>query len=347
MRIGFIINPIAGMGGKVGLKGTDGVVEEAIKRGAKSIAEKRGKEFIRNLKDDIEIYTCSPPMGKNVAKSGIVIYEAPDITKAEDTKKAAKKMMSKVDLIVFVGGDGTACDIFEVVKQKVAILGVPSGVKMYSAIFAYTPKDAAEIVNEFDSKVEEREIMDIDEEAFRKGEFKVKIKGYAFSPIHEKVQAGKEIFYDNGKEEIAQWFLENMDEESVYIIGGGSTTWEIKRALGIDGSFLGIDVVKGRKLLYRDAGEREIMKFLKGNAKIIISPLGKQGFIFGRGNQPISDEVIKKVGRKNIIIVSTKSKLNRMKSLKVDTGNEEVNEMLRGFMEVIVGYNEKKIMRVE
>lgn len=217
---------------------------------------------------------------------------------------------------------------------------------MYSAVFAYTPRDAAEILNEFDGGVEEREIMDIDEEAFRRGEFRVKLKGYALAPIHQKIQAGKEIFYDNGKEEIAEWVLENMEKDVIYIVGGGSTTWQIKKALGIDGSFLGIDVIKGGKLLYKDAGEREIKKFLKGKAKIIVSPLGKQGFIFGRGNQPISPEIIKKVGKENIIVVATKNKLNSIDCLKVDTGDKKIDEMLRGYIEVITGYKETKIMKV-
>ncbi len=356
MKVGFIINPIAGMGGRVGLKGTDNVLEEAIRRGAKPVAEERAIEFLKNVKIN-KFYTCSGPMGENAfsklndmgikkIKTEIVYNLKNDVTTAEDTKKSAELMAKIVDIIVFVGGDGTACDIYDAIDAKLPVLGVPAGVKMYSAVFAYTPRDAAEILNEFDGGVEEREIMDIDEEAFRRGEFRVKLKGYALAPIHQKIQAGKEIFYDNGKEEIAEWVLENMEEDVIYIIGGGSTTWQIKKALGIDGSFLGIDVIKGGKLLYKDAGEREIKKFLKGKAKIIISPLGKQGFIFGRGNQPISPEIIKKVGKENIIVVATKNKLNSIDCLKVDTGDKKIDEMLRGYIEVITGYKETKIMKV-
>lgn len=352
MKAGFIINPIAGMGGKVGLKGTDGVIEEAVKRGATPVAPEKAEKFLRALKKEFKFYTCSSSMGENIfkklKKSAEVVYHSPEVTTAEDTKKASEILAEIVDLIIFVGGDGTACDIFDVVNAKVPIIGVPAGVKMYSAVFAFTPADAAEIVEEFErDKVEEREIVDIDEEALRNGELKIKLKGYALTPFHEKIQSGKEVLSDDGKEEIVAWVVENMDRETVYIIGGGSTTFEIKKAIGIDGSFLGIDVVRGNKLLCRDAGEKEIKKFLDKKSKIIVSPLGGHGFIFGRGNQPISPEILKKVGKENIIIVSTKNKLNKLKNLKVDTGDEEVDEMLRGYMEVITGYKEKRIMRVE
>ena len=350
MKVGFIINPIAGMGGRVGLKGTDGVVDEAIKRGAKPVAEKRAIEFLKALNRKVKFYTCSSKMGENSFKKvGIeaeIIYKAKEKTTAEDTKKAVKKMKDIVDLLIFVGGDGTACDVYEALKTDKPMLGVPAGVKMYSAVFALTPRDAAEVVNSFDGKVEEREVMDIDEEAFRKGEFKIKLRGYALVPIHEKIQAGKEIYGEDGKEEIAEYIVEMMDNDTLYIIGGGSTTWEIKKKLGINGSFLGIDLVKNGKLLCKDVGENEIKKFLEGKAKIIVSPLGRQGFIFGRGNQPISPEIIEKVGKENIIVVATKEKLKKLDSLKVDTGKKEIDEMLKGHIKVITGYKEMKLMRI-
>jgi len=354
MKVGFIVNPIAGMGGRVGLKGTDGVLEEALKRGANSVAPEKAEIFLRALKKEFEFYTCSSPMGENIfkklKKNAKVVYHPSKITTAEDTKKASEKLAEVVDLIIFVGGDGTACDIFDAINGRVPIIGIPAGVKMYSAVFAFTPLDAVEIVEKFEKgKVEEREVMDIDEEAFRRGEFRIKLKGYVLTPVHEKIQVGKEILQGNGKEEIASWVVENMDQETVYIIGGGSTTFKIKEAIGIDGSFLGIDVVKENKLLCKDAGEREIKKFLdkKNKTKIIVTPLGGHGFIFGRGNQPISPEIIRMVGRENIIVVSTKSKLNKLKNLKVDTGDKKVDEMLKGYIEVITGYKEKRIMKIE
>lgn len=352
MKVAFILNPIAGMGGKVGLKGTDGVVEEAIKRGAEPVAPKRAEEFLRALRIEREFFICSGKMGEDVFKKlgrkAEIVYDAPEQTTAEDTKKAARKMAEVADIIVFVGGDGTACDLLDAINSKIPILGVPAGVKMYSAVFAFTPRDAAEIVDSLETlDIEEREVMDIDEEAFRKGEFKVKLKGYALTPIHAKIQAGKDVLSGGGKKEIAEWFIEEMDGETIYIIGGGSTTWEIKKVLGIDGSFLGIDVVKGNKLLCKDAGEKDIKKFLGSKTKIVVSPLGGTGFIFGRGNQPISSEIIEKVGKENIIVVATKDKLNNLKSLKVDTGDEKINKMLHGHIEVVTGYREKKIMRVE
>ncbi|HEC76039.1 MAG TPA: ATP-NAD kinase [Thermoplasmatales archaeon] len=352
MKVGFIVNPIAGMGGRVGLKGTDGVLGEALRRGASSVAPEKAEIFLRALKKEFEFYTCSSPMGENIfkklKKNAKVVYHPSKVTTAEDTKKASEKLAEIVDLIIFVGGDGTACDIFDAIDAKVPIIGIPAGVKMYSAVFAFTPLDAVEIVEEFEKgKVEEREVMDIDEEAFRRGEFRIKLKGYVLTPVHEKIQTGKEILQENGKEEIASWMVENMDQNTVYIIGGGSTTFEIKKAIGIDGSFLGIDVVKENKLVCKDAGEREIKNSLDKKNKIIVTPLGGHGFIFGRGNQPISPEIIKMVGRENIIIVSTKSKLNKLKNLKVDTGDKKVDEMLRGYVEVITGYREKRIMKVE
>ena len=152
MKVGFIINPIAGMGGRVGLKGTDNVLEEAIRRGAKPVAEERAIEFLKNVKIN-KFYTCSGPMGENAfsklndmgikkIKTEIVYNLKNDVTTAEDTKKSAELMAKIVDIIVFVGGDGTACDIYDAIDAKLPILGVPAGVKMYSAVFAYTPRDA-------------------------------------------------------------------------------------------------------------------------------------------------------------------------------------------------------------
>lgn len=352
-KLGFIINPIAGMGGSVGLKGTDGMVEEAIKRGAKDVAHKRAKIFLRNIKKNFEFYTCSSPMGKGVLDEcdidSVVVYEPSLPTTAEDTKNAVARMKD-VDLIVFVGGDGTARDIMEVAGTDIPVLGVPSGVKMYSAVFAQTPYHAAEIIDEFDRlPLEEREVVDIDEDAFRKGKLSVSVKGYCLTPFHERIQSSKDFLVggEEAKKIIASYIAEKMDDETTYIIGSGSTTWEIKKALGIKGTLLGVDVVRGKKILCRDASEMDIKNFMGKRNKIIVSPLGGYGFIFGRGNEQISPEIIRKVGKDNIIVVSTREKISSIDSLKVDTGDDALDEELRGYVKVITGYKESKLMRVE
>jgi len=342
------------MGGSVGLKGTDGMVEEAIRRGARDVAHKRSKMFLQHIKKNFEFYTCFQPMGKGVTdECGIdanVVYTPSIPTTAEDTKKAVG-MMENVDLIVFVGGDGTARDIMEVVGTDIPVMGVPSGVKMYSAVFAQTPYHAAEIVNDFAEgiSIEEREDIDINEDAFRKGKLLTSVKGYCLTPVHEKIQPSKDFFSGNeeSKKIVVSYIAEKMDDETVYIIGSGSTTWQLKKLMGIEGTLLGVDIVKKKRLLCGDASESDIEKLIGRKNKIIISPLGGHGFIFGRGNEQISPEVIKKVGKENIIVISTKEKLSHIKSLKVDTGDVALDEELRGYMKVITGYGESKLMKVE
>lgn len=353
-RIGFLINPIAGMGGTVGLKGTDGMAEEAIRRGAKPVAHKRARIFLSYLEKKFEIITCSQPMGRGVldecGMDSSVVYTSPPHTTSSDTKNAVLSM-ADADLILFVGGDGTARDVMEVAGTDVPVLGIPSGVKMYSAVFAQTPYHAAEVVNEFAKglPLEEREVVDIDENAFRDGKLRVDVKGYCLVPVHEKIQSSKDFLLEGreAKKSIAENMAKRMDDDTVYIIGGGSTTWELKKAAGIEGSILGVDVTLGKKLLFRDAAEADIKKSLGKKNKIIVSPLGGYGFILGRGNEQISPEIIRRVGKDNIIIISTRKKLAALHSLKVDTGDGELDEIMRGYMRVITGYGEAKLMRVE
>lgn len=353
-RLGFVINPIAGMGGTVGLKGTDGMVEEAIKRGAKPVAHERARIFLSHLNENFEIITCSGSMGKGIldgcGMKSSVVYEPSTPTTADDTKSAVD-VMRDADLILFVGGDGTARDVMEVIGTDIPVLGIPSGVKMYSAVFAQTPYHAAEVVNEFTHSLplEEREVVDIDEGAFRDGSLRVDVKGYCMVPVHDRVQTSKDFFSGGteAKRAIAGYMAEKMDDDTVYIIGGGSTTWELKKAAGIDGSLLGVDVTRGKELLCRDAAEADIKKLLGRKNKIIISPLGGYGFIFGRGNEQISPEIIRKVGKENIIVISTREKLSRLSSLKVDTGDDEVDEKMRGYIRVMTNYGESKLMKVE
>lgn len=372
--LGFLINPIAGMGGRIGLKGTDGVVEEAIRRGAKPVSPYRAKEFLNELFKncgqygwDVEFISCKLNMGEDVLREFDFASKYIDIplsrdTSAEDTVKAVELFLREgVSTIVFVGGDGTARDVYSGLElcdgKDVPILGVPSGVKVYSGVFAYTPRDAAHLLGEYFrgvAKVMELEIMDIDEEAFREDRIEMKLHAYAlglYVPYY--TQSSKQVTPDTldeveSQEAIARFIVEDWDKDGIYILGPGTTVKKIADLLGIEKTLLGVDVYyKGE--LYNDVSERMILDIIGDEeAWIIVTPIGRQGVVFGRGNQQISPHVIRKVGRDRIIIVATHRKLRDIPNgiLRVDTQNPEVDEMLRGYIKVVVDYRTWRMVKL-
>jgi predicted polyphosphate/ATP-dependent NAD kinase len=372
MKLGFIVNPIAGMGGKVGLRGTDGVLEEAIARGAKPVAPQRALEFIHRLKEsledrEIEILACSGIMGAEEAISvGFLVQILPmkieRETSAEDTKRAVKLFtVAGVDLIVFVGGDGTAKDIFDALKGhgEVPVLGVPSGVKMYSGIFAVNPSDAADVVLAFSKKqaeIAEFEIMDADEKAIRSNNFAIKFYGLLRGPFTPmRIQGSKQVSPETVDEKdnqlaIARFVIEEMQPKATYILGPGTTVKCISELLGVEKTVLGVDIYTKRRIIL-DVDERRILEEVKDwhNAWIILSPIGHQGILLGRGNQQISPEIIRRVGKKRIIVVATKSKLRSIDGgvLRVDTGDVEADDMLKGYVKVVTDYREWRLMPVQ
>lgn len=352
--IGFLVNPIAGMGGSVGLKGTDGMLAEALQRGATPVAPGRAHVFIQALTGQFSFLTCSTPMGHDVLQHcGLhaqVVYTPEEPTSPDDTRRAVRRMRG-ADLIVFVGGDGTAQDILSAIDGEVPVLGVPAGVKMYSAVFAQTPRHAARIVDAFAEglPVEEREVVDIDEQRFRRDELSVSIKGYLLTPVHAAVQSSKGfgIGSQEAKQVIARHVAETMSDDITYVIGGGSTTWALKQELDIDGSLLGVDVVRNRRCIVRDAMESEILDALTTRNAIIVSPLGGHGFLLGRGNEQISPAVLRRVGLDNIMVISVADKLVGLQSLKVDTGDASLDRELQGYTRVVTGAGECRLMRVK
>ncbi|MGC9112867.1 ATP-NAD kinase family protein [Acidilobus sp.] len=361
-RVGLIVNPIAGMGGRVGLKGTDGdAYLKALSLGSKPVAPSRAREFLRSLPHGVELVTPNGIMGEEeAAEEGLrpaVVRCAREggLTSAEDTRRCASMMMSQVDLIVFVGGDGTARDIVSAVDCRVPILGVPSGVKMYSGVFAETPAAAAEALRKFlsgEAELVRAEVLDIDEEAFRRGELMVRLYGYAMVPrTPEVVLEGKDSSRHDVEElkSIAKYVVENMEPGTLYLLGPGTSVAAIAEELGVPKTLLGVDAVYDGKVVGLDLNEAQILDLLRTyrKAKVVLSPLGGQGFLLGRGNQQLSPQVIRAVGVDNIIIISTKDKISRLKVLRVDTGDEELNRQLRGYRRVIVGYGEEAVIRVE
>lgn len=361
--IGLVINPYAGIGGPMGLKGSDGdaIRDLALSKGAIKKAGKRVEDALSYVKShykgDLKIITYPGEMGQGpTEKAGftpLVLGELKKgITTAKDTKKAVELMTKEpVDLLLFAGGDGTARDIYSALGDaSIPVMGIPAGVKMHSGVFALNPRRAGEALVDFlnASKVNfmESEVMDIDEEAFREGRVISKLYGYLFVPAFKKhIQNAK----SGGSSELedlknlAFEVVENMEKDVLYLIGPGSTTAQISENLGFEGTLLGVDAILNKKLVGKDVNSFEIEQLMNGTglkgSKIVVTVIGSQGYIFGRGNQQFTPDILEKVGKENIIIVATKDKLVTLlpSPLMVDTGSEAVNEMLIGYVRVITG----------
>jgi len=366
--LGLIVNPVAGMGGRVGLKGTDGadILEKARELGATQLSPSRAVEALKRLvpvRDQFELITYPHEMGEDEAReAGLEPRVIGNITKGsttpEDTKKAAKEIKDlRVDLILFAGGDGTARDIFEAIDGEIPALGVPAGVKIQSAVFAINPARAGDIAARFlrgeEMDLRELEVMDIDEEAYREDRLSARLYGYLRVPYEAAaIQGSKEA--SRGSEEItleaiASEVVEGMEEGTLYVIGPGTTTRAIAEDLRLEKTLLGVDVVLDGELAARDANEEKLLSLIENRkAKIIVTVIGGQGFVFGRGNQQISPRVIRKAGTENIIIVATPEKLAalRGRTLLVDTGDEKLDEALSGYHKVVTGYARRSVYKV-
>lgn len=353
VTIGVVINPIAGMGGTVGLKGTDGQVEEARRRGAAPRAGVRAREMLASLRTDgVCILTCGGAMGEAVLReAGItperVVHVPADPSTAADTRAACRVFAEAgVDLILFCGGDGTARDVIDAVDRRVPVLGVPAGVKMYSGVFATHPATAAEIVGRLDDlPLREAEVMDVDEDAYREGRLSTRLYGYALVPyLPERIQGGKCVFEsrdeDRAREEIARFIAEIMVPDTLYIIGPGGTAAAILEEIGEDGTLLGMDLVRDGRVIARDADEQTLLAGLReaDRAKIVLSPIGAQGFVLGRGNQQISPAVVRAAGPENVIVVATPQKLAHTPRLYIDTGDATLDGAFPDHLSVVCGY---------
>ena len=353
MKIGFVVNPIAGMGGMVGLKGTDGVLEEALRRGAEPVAAKRAQECLeefRQCPSGLEFVTASGAMGADLLSSlsHAVVYTCGTTTTGQDTKDACAKLREAgAELILFSGGDGTARDVYVALGTTLPVVGIPSGVKMHSGVFAVSPKAAAEITAAYaagKTDLRDAEVLDVDEEAYRGNELKTSLYGCFRTPylpgLMQVSKLASTSTDDESKYSIAVFASEFMSDGSAYILGAGSTTKAIADRLQAEKTLLGVDVVKDGKTLLKDAAEKDLLDLLgrEPKAKIIVSPIGAQGFVFGRGTQQISTRVIRAVGARNILYVATPEKLNSTPHLLVDTGDRALDLELAGYRSVVMGY---------
>ena len=366
-RLGLIVNPIAGIGGRVGLKGSDGVEiqKKALELGAVPQSQNRAIQALERIEavDGLEVITYPGEMGEDAARAcgfqpTVIGSITPGETTPGDTRNAARAMLRlNVNLLLFAGGDGTTRDIYNAIGDGLPVLGIPAGVKIHSAVFATNPRSTGDLaalyLRERVSSLREAEVMDVDEEAVRQGIVSAKLYGYLKIPFERRLLQGLKTPSRPGEqaamEAIAADVVSNMEDGWLYVIGPGTTTRAITSRLGLGKTLIGVDVVAEGKPIAADVNESQLLKFIEGRkAKIVVTPIGGQGCIFGRGNQQISPKVIKEVDKDNVIVVSTTGKIHSLRGrpLWVDTGDREVDEMLSGHIRVVTGYNERIIYKV-
>lgn len=373
LEIGLIVNPIAGMGGRVGLKGTDGdkTLRLAVERGAIPLSESRAVACLKEVatrKDSFVLYAGAGCMGESAARKAglepVVLGCSSGVTSAEDTVSLAQRMRDlDLSLIVFAGGDGTARDVCRAVGEGVLVLGIPAGVKIHSAVFASSPTQAGRLLSTFLSEKRTRrsertaEVMDIDEDAYRKGVLKARLYGYMRMPYERSrvqgLKSGSPASDAEDQASIAAMAFELIEAEpqTLWLIGAGTTTRAVLFELKVEGTLLGVDALLEGRLLAADLGEREILNLLDEHpsAKIVITPIGGQGFLFGRGNQQFSPEVIRRVGRENLVILSSPSKIRALEGapLLLDTGDSELDRELEGYYRIVTSYGQYLVYRAK
>lgn len=372
-KLGFLVNPIAGIGGSVALKGSDGegIAEQALALGATAKSNFRAQQALEVLlpyQERIQVLTVSTDMGETTAKSlGFntqVIYQANEPTSAIDTENAVQALIDEgIDILLFAGGDGTARNVCSQVGDSFPVLGIPAGCKIHSGVYAVTPKAAGRVIEKMVTNelvtLSDADVMDIDESLFRDGVVKAKRYGEMSVPCElQYVQAVK----SGGKEsdelvlqDIAADVINHM-EEQLYIIGSGSTTAFLMEELGLANTLLGVDVIQEQDLIATDITEPQLWQMLEQYddqqgeqpAKLVITLIGGQGHIFGRGNQQLSPRIIQRIGKDNIIVIATKTKLAELnqRPLIADTGDQVLDQALSGLIKITTGYNDQVLYPV-
>ncbi len=364
LNLGLVINPWAGIGGAVAMKGSDGadVVAEALRRGATQRANERAELALTVLlpwRDQIHFFTASHTMGAELLTrlgfAHTVVYEASDSTTAADTEAAVVELAQRsLGLILFAGGDGTARNVCRVVNEETAVLGIPAGVKIHSAVYAVSPtaagKIVADIIQGHAVELVSANVMDLDEEAYRAGNVRTKLFGYMRVPSHPLVQQSKVSMRSSepmAVDDIADFIVNEMQDDCLYVLGSGSTCAAIKQKLGMRGTLLGIDAWVNSKQVLTDATEQQLFDELSQYKRhqLFVTVIGGQGHVFGRGNQQLSARVLRQIGRANICVVASPGKLQSLQGrpLLIDSGDAQLDHDFSGPIRVITGFQSEAI----
>ena len=374
MRVGIVVNPDAGLGGKLGFKGSDGRAKEARDAGAEDRAGPRMQQcldkFDSLLTSSLNRQNIRPTLFALEGRMGgdwiVQDYESlgttPNTTSAEDTSNLVKQLINcAVEVIVYAGGDGTTRDIVNALGEtKIPLIGVPGGVKMHSGCFATTPNAAAEVLFSFvigDLMSSITEVMDLDEEIYLMGQWKVRMYGEALTPASPRfMQGSKQQVERTSEEEIIEGLANHIDElindnsNLMVIWGSGGTLRLIGQLIGQETTLLGIDIQYNNKI-YADLNEKELIKLLSshnGEKLLLLSPMGGQGFLIGRGNLQLSPDVLRIIGVESVLGVATPAKLLGLSQVRIDTGDESLDNEFRArkFVKMLQGYRTTRVIRV-
>lgn len=365
--IGLIVNPIAGMGGRVGLKGTDGIeiLNRAIQLGASKEAPKIALSALSRLepiKGELLVLTASGEMGEDQCKAldfhCEVVHTADGETDCSDTARTVRIMEQRgAELILFAGGDGTARDVCRVLENKTPALGIPAGVKIYSPVYGNTPQSAGELALRYlrDGNVPllEEEVVDADEEAIRQNQVRTELFGCLTVPYKGEYLQNKKaptpLDELQIRRAIALDVVDHMEPDAYYLIGPGTTTAAVMAELDLPNTLLGVDVVRSGKLIKGDCSEKDLLQLLNGGSgKLVITPTGGQGYLLGRGNQQISPAVLERIGKDNIIILAADSKIISLQGrpMFIDTGDAGMDQELTGYYRIKTGYGSSIMYQV-
>ena len=353
MRAGLIVNPTAGMGGAVALKGTDGVADEARRRGAAPVAPRRAVRAMTALRSalpDAELVTCAGAMGEDEARqtgaAAEVVLPVAASTTAEDTRRAAARMLELgVDLLLFVGGDGTAADVYAAVGGQVPVVGVPGGVKMHSGVFATTPEAAGLLAARFlthrATRVAAREVLDIDEDLLRAGVLAPRLVGYLDVPDTEALMQHPKRRGPTDAEALralGQAVLDGLEPGVLVAVGPGTSAGAVMEALDLPHTLLGFDLVRDGALVAADVREQHLLEHAD-ELRVVLAPTGGQGALLGRGNQQLTPAVLRRIGPGSLRIVATRERLAALQGrpLLIDLDDTDVAAQLAGIRPVLVG----------
>ncbi|MEF3403594.1 ATP-NAD kinase family protein [Agromyces sp. CCNWLW203] len=387
--IALVVNPIAGVGGPAGLAGSDGaaVQERAAALGSRRRAAERARlalevvaatrrsrsdegayrRHVRGLDTALRAYstggkpvvlTAAGAMGEDAVRAAgleprVVFRPSGDerATTAADTTAAARALVDAgASLVLFAGGDGTARDVAAGLGTDAAALGIPAGVKMYSPVFAVSPRAAGALAAAWVAAseagrslpVQQREVLDVDEAQLRVARVEPRLYATMAVPyLAGRTQARKSATPASEHAAVvaaARGAARSLRPGVRYLLGPGGTMAEVARELGVAKTPLGVDVVLDGAVVRSGASEAELLdEIAAGPAKAVVSVIGGQGFLLGRGNQQLSARVLRALGPDPLVAVAPEQKLIDLggRPLLVDTGDSTVDARLAGFVRVI------------